>query len=274
MTRKMPEPWVHEETRWLRRLARRGKSLREIAETMGRDRSVIRERAKRHGVEIVRLCVKTRWSDAEDAVLRARYADTEMRELLAALPGRTEGMVYNRAHALGLAKAADFMREVHGARLREFGPETRFRKGQPAWNKGLRGNTGTHANCQRTQFKPGALPHTWRPIGHERITRDGVLEIKVRDTRCTRHDYESVARLVWERERGPIPAGHLVVFRKGLHTTQFRDITAERLDCISPAENMRRNSRHTRYPPEVNRLIQLKGALNRKIRNREKEREQ
>jgi len=34
---------------------------------------------------------------------------------------------------------------------------------------------------------------------------------------------------------------------------------------------MRRNSYHTRYPKEVAQLIQLKGALNRKINRRSRQ---
>jgi hypothetical protein len=45
-------------------------------------------------------------------------------------------------------------------------------------------------------------------------------------------------------------------------------ITLGRLELISRAENMRRNSYHTRYPKEVAQLIQLRGALNRQINKR------
>lgn len=45
----------------------------------------------------------------------------------------------------------------------------------------------------------------------------------------------------------------------------------DRLELVSRAENMRRNSRHTRYPHEVNKLMQLKGVLTRKISQKEQE---
>jgi len=50
------------------------------------------------------------------------------------------------------------------------------------------------------------------------------------------------------------------------------EITLDRVECISLAENMRRNSYLTRYPKEVADLIRLRGALNRKINTRERRR--
>lgn len=53
-------------------------------------------------------------------------------------------------------------------------------------------------------------------------------------------------------------------------TTHRDSITLDRLELVTRAENMRRNSRHTRYPPDLNAVMQLKGALTRKINNRSK----
>lgn len=270
--RRPPRPWTHDDTRTLRRLARRGLSLREVAEQLDRDRSVVRERAKTLGIAVKRVCIKTPWTEDEDLLLDALYPFSTMERLRELLPGRTEPMIFNRANSRGLKKTAEFMREVHGARLQSHDSvkASRFQPGMTPWNKGTKGVMGQHPNSRRTQFRRGALPHTWRPIGSERVTPEGILEIKIRDTRVTRNDFVSVPRLVWERERGPIPDGHLVVFKRGMHTTNFRDITADRLECIDRVENMRRNSYHTRYPKEVARLVQLRGALTRKINSRSK----
>ena len=58
------------------------------------------------------------------------------------------------------------------------------------------------------------------------------------------------------------------MFKRGHATTDSALITADHLDCITRVENMRRNSYHNNYPKEVAQLIQLRGALNRKIKNR------
>lgn len=59
-------------------------------------------------------------------------------------------------------------------------------------------------------------------------------------------------------------------FRDGMHTTEESAITPDKLECITRAENMARNSIHN-YPQPIPQLVQLRGALNRKIRNRSKQ---
>lgn len=66
-----------------------------------------------------------------------------------------------------------------------------------------------------------------------------------------------------------MPAGHIAVFKPGMRITDAGLITIDRVECITLAENMRRNMLH-RYPKEIVRVIQLRGALNRRIRNVEK----
>jgi len=73
---------------------------------------------------------------------------------------------------------------------------------------------------------------------------------------------------LWIEHHGPIPAGHIVVFRPGCRTTDPAAITPSRLEIVTRAENMRRNSIHTRLPPAVVDLIRLRNALRRKINNR------
>jgi hypothetical protein len=74
---------------------------------------------------------------------------------------------------------------------------------------------------------------------------------------------------VWEAAHGPVPPGHAVVFRPGRRSSELARITVDGLELITRAELMRRNTHHN-LPPEVSQLIQLRGALNRKIRNRTK----
>lgn len=49
-----------------------------------------------------------------------------------------------------------------------------------------------------------------------------------------------------------------------MRTAVLDEITLDRVECISLAENMRRNSYHN-YPKEIALAIQLRGVLNRKI---------
>ncbi len=80
-----------------------------------------------------------------------------------------------------------------------------------------------------------------------------------------RKDWIQVHVIVWEKENGPVPDGHIVIFKDG-NRSNF-DIS--NLECISKRENLNRNSVH-RLPKELAELCQLRGALNRQINKRAK----
>lgn len=220
------------------------------------------------------------WTNADDQVLRDRYPH-ERAACVARVLGRSLRSVYARAAQLGLQKSAEFQASAASGRVlpgqsRAGAVATQFKPGQKSWNKGVRGSAGHHPNSRRTQFKKGcmtgAAQHNHQPIGTLRIN-NGVLEQKVTDDPALypARRWRPVSRIVWERANGQIPEGHAVVFKAGCATTDPERITPEILELLSRQELMRRNSRHTRYPPEVNRAIQLLGAVKRKINNRTKD---
>lgn len=112
----------------------------------------------------------------------------------------------------------------------------------------------------KTRFKKGHRPQTWVPIGSKRITKDGILQTKVSDTGYTPRDWKSVHSLLWEAHNGPVPAGHIVVFRNG----NRRDIRIENLELITRVENMRRNSIHN-LPEALAETCRTLGVLHRHI---------
>lgn len=278
--RQPPRPWTPGETAALRRLAARGLSLRAIGERMGRDNRLIAERAKRHGIEVRRvISPRYRWTPASDARLRELFADFSAGEI-AERVGCCAASVHRRAQALGLRKSSGWKSE-RTARLWLQGNQAAmrsgcFKAGQAPWNKGKPGSTGKHPNCVRNQFKEGVMAGAARekymPIGSLRITKDDQLQRKVTDDpRITPPQrWVAVARLVWQATHGPIPRGHVVRFKDGMHSVIESEITSDRLECISKVENMARNTLH-RYPKEIATLVQLRGALNRKINNRIRE---
>jgi hypothetical protein len=223
------------------------------------------------------------WTDAENALLRAIYPHCHTADI-AAWIGRTQGQCYQHAAALGLRKDAEYLASDTACRVsrsrRTAGMiANQFRPGLAPWNKGRSGaetGTGTHPNSRRTQFKAdgslrGAAQHNYVPIGSLRTSKDGYLERKVTDDHpVPTRRWVAVHRLVWEAANGPIPAGHIVRFKRGQKTTEVEQITTDRLECVTRVENMRRNSLHTIYPPEVAKLVQLRGALNRQINSRSK----
>lgn len=215
------------------------------------------------------------WTEAELAVLRAEYATTNTRTLAERL-GRSEKTTYAQAHKLGLRKDPRYMSEVHGALARQVGADSRFTPGMAAWNKGQHYAPG--GRSVETRFKKGSMngaaQHNYRPLGSLRITKDGILERKVTDDHpVPARRWVSVARLVWIEAHGPVPDGHVVAFRPGMHTTVEAEITLDRLECITRTEHARRNSVH-RHGPEIARLTQLKGAITRQVNKRRRARQE
>lgn len=218
------------------------------------------------------------WTDAEMSVLRERYPDECAADVAVALQ-RTLSQVYQAAARCGLQKseafkASDLSARIHRGKQSDAMRASQFKAGQTPANKGLRRPGWSTGRMRETQFKPGERQgfavKLYQPIGTERISKDGYLERKVNDDLPLQARWRAVHRIVWEAANGPIPPGHAVAFLAGKRTSIADEITADRLELVSRAELMRRNSYHNNYPKEVAQLIQLKGALNRKINNRSK----
>lgn len=182
------------------------------------------------------------WSAADDDALRRLYTELSASAVARHL-GRTRSAVRNRITALGLRK------DTNGGR---------FLPGQQPWNKGIRYTAG--GKSAQTRFKKGNRPHTWHPIGHTRVTKDGYLQRKTADTGCTRRDYAHIHHLVWRMHGGAVPAGHALVFRDG----DRLNLDINNLELITRAELMRRNTVH-RLPPDLKQVVDLKRQLSRKL---------
>jgi hypothetical protein len=217
------------------------------------------------------------WTEVEIKLLHWGYADSLTEDIAQAID-RPAASVYRKANALGLAKSAQFLADIARERSMRPGHASqlhRFQQGHVPWCKGTKGAVGVQEGCRATQFKKGRPPEQARnylPIGSHRVTHDGYLERKVTDdpTLVPARRWVPVHRLAWEAANGPIAEGHLVCFKPGMRTIDAELITVDRLECISLADNLRRNSLH-RYGPEISKLIHLRGAITRQINKRSKE---
>ena len=194
------------------------------------------------------------WSASDLLALSKSYPNTD-NATLARMYRRSVSSIKNQAINRGWRKSAEYMeREKPGC----------FKPNLPPWNKGTNYSA---PGSERTRFKKGHKPATWLPIGSERVTRDGYLERKMTDTGYPPKDWVAVSHIEWERHNGhPVPKGHAVIFRDG----DKCNFAKENLELISRADLMRRNS-YLNLPDPLPQIVQLRGALNRKINSRSKQ---
>jgi len=185
----------------------------------------------------------------------AEYPHTDTKEL-AAKYGVSITTCYHIAGNRKIRKTAEIyaaMLERTNKNLLESGKVHRYKKGQPAWNKGqyMRMNPAT-------EFKKGQMPHNYKPVGSERITKDGYRERKVADSK----KWKGVHIIVWEQHHGPVPPKHKIVFK----TSDRLNCDISNLEMISYKEAMLRNTIQ-RYPQEIVQAIKTLSKLKKTIRN-------
>lgn len=106
---------------------------------------------------------------------------------------------------------------LHALRKRmgwKTGRTGQFPKGNVSHNKGKRcpdGVGGRHPNARKSQFKKGQEPHNTQFLGHERVNKDGYIEISVAETNPhtgygRRYKHKHVH--LWTQKNGPVPKGH------------------------------------------------------------------
>lgn len=211
------------------------------------------------------------WSARDDAQLRQLYPHAPTAAVAHGI-GRTLSAVNGRAAKLGLRKDAAYLASPDACRLRHgdnVGKAWRYPPGHVPANKGLRRPGYAPGRMRDTQFPKGRPAHearNYRPIGALRVNSDGYLERKVTDdpSLFPVRRWVGVHRLVWEAARGPIPDGVRVTFKPGTRSTVLTEITIDRLQLLTPAALMQRNTVH-RFPQSLVQTVQLLGRVRRHI---------
>lgn len=213
---------------------------------------------------------RTVWTDEQVDLPRRLYPNYKTEDV-ATMIGHRLQLVYQKAARLGLAKSAAYLASPAACRLRRgdnVGEAGRFQKGNVSWNKGT--NFAAGGRSPETRFKPGQAPHNTMPIGAYRLDKDGVLQRKFSNDKGNNSKrWRGVHELVWVEANGPLPAKHIVVFKPGMKTNVLEEITLDLVECISLAENMRRNTVHN-MPKELVDLVRLRAVLTRHINRRGK----
>ena len=86
---------------------------------------------------------------------------------------------------------------------------------------------------RRTTFKKGNVPANRRPIGSERIDKDGYILIKMQDGHKN-NNWIKKHRYLYEQAYGKIPKGHKVIFADGNN----RNFDLDNLVLITDAEGL------------------------------------
>lgn len=207
------------------------------------------------------------WTSDEIDALRRLYPD-HTADVVAKVLGRKPGSVHQKAVALGIGKSDAFKASDRSGRIQrgKHHPAmvaSRFQPGVAPWNKGT--NYVAGGRSAETRFRKGSKPHTTLPLGSYRINPDGHLQRKVAEASGSNSKrWRTVAELVWTEANGPLPPKHIVVFKPGMRTNVLELITLDRVECISQAENARRNHPRNKHP-EFARLVQIKGAITRQV---------
>ncbi|UTH07929.1 HNH endonuclease signature motif containing protein [Macrococcoides canis] len=98
-----------------------------------------------------------------------------------------------------------------------------FKKSKDPWNKGKSYQPG--GKSVETRFKKGNKPPLYRPVGSERVDKDGYVVVKVAEGKR----WKAKHRHIWEMHNGPIPKGHVVIF----NNRDKRDFSIDNLLLVS-----------------------------------------
>ena len=249
-------------------------STKAIAELIGKTERQVQQIAFDLGVKKSKGA-KGRATDkwrVLDEIIALIYEDMQNHEICEFLGIKRQDLI-SRACMMGLKKSKKALVELSRERAKNLTPKHQFQQGLVPWNKGMKGFDPV---LGRGLYRPGNRSPNEVPVGTLRIRKPGkrdsdggrsYLERKISDSPNT---WKRVHRIVWETAHGPVPDGHIVVFKPGLHTVKEQEITLDRLECITRVELAHRNH-PMNHSPELAGLYQLKSAISRQLNRITKE---
>jgi hypothetical protein len=138
----------------------------------------------------------------------------------------------------------------------------KFRKGQTPHNKGKKMPKEVYEKVKHTMFAKGNVPPNHRPVGSERISKDGYIEVKVAEP----NKWRLKQRVVYEEAKGKIPEGCPIIFLDG----NKRNFDIDNLRCITRSELLYLNCNGLNNSNEITETGILMARLDR-AKNKKKQ---
>lgn len=138
----------------------------------------------------------------------------------------------------------------------------KFRKGQTPHNKGKKMPKEVYEKVKHTMFANGNVPPNHRPVGSERISKDGYIEVKVAEP----NKWRLKQRVVYEEAKGKIPEGCPIIFLDG----NKRNFDIDNLRCITRSELLYLNCNGLNNSNEITETGILMARLDR-AKNKKKQ---
>lgn len=138
----------------------------------------------------------------------------------------------------------------------------KFRKGQTPHNKGKKMPKEVYEKVKHTMFAKGNVPPNHRPVGSERISKDGYIEVKVAEP----NKWRLKQRVVYEEAKEKIPEGCPMIFLDG----NKRNFDIDNLRCITRSELLYLNCNGLNNSNEITETGILMARLDR-AKNKKKQ---
>ncbi len=196
----------------------------------------------------------TELTEDQESFIKANYLTMPVKFMAREL-GTSYGVINRRLKKFGL----EIPKEVIEARKQN----NRFNKGHVPYSKGKKQADWMSAEAiertKNTRFKKGRHPHNTKYDGHERITVDGYIEI-----RLSIGNYRLKHIVEWEKINGKLPESYCLKCQ----TDNKLNTDPGNWKLISRAENMLENSKYN-YPKEIIPSMVLVNKIKNKLNNLE-----
>lgn len=193
---------------------------------------------------------RTTFTAKEDNYIKDNYLTMPVKTMAKNI-GRSGTGVFNRMRKLNLVVP----KEIAEQRKKD----NQYKTGFIPQNKGKKQTDYMSAEAiektKKTRFKKGSTPHNEKYNGHERITKDGYIEVRIEKAKYRlKHLHE------WEKINGKLPKGYCL---RSIDGTK-QNTSPDNWELISRAENMKLNSIQ-RYPKQLIKIIRLNNKLKKQI---------